>query len=429
MASPLLSPPETLPDRLPRLLDEGGIVVCSYCFPPMAVGSAFILDRVLSQFDLGETVVYAGRYHGFTTHLDDFGKTKAEVVFRDVPRWWPRRDRELRVGKLHVPVRIRTLGNLFVSLRVAFDLARELRKPERKALLVVYPTQPFLLAGCLAALTTKKPFLVYLTDVYVEGLPRGKRVGRLIERYMARRASALFGMSDAHCAQLAGRMRAQGVEDPLVVEIPQPYVPPSEGATLTRPLEGKPAILFTGAIYNQHVDSVQRLIEALDRPSLADLDPRFNIFSQFDAETLAQEGIEIGGRVSLRSATVDETLAGQRAADILFLAMSFTVSEAVRTTGSPTKTPEYLAAGRPILVHAPSESYVARYAREYGWGEVVSEPDVHAVAHAIRRLATDEARQAELVAAAAATLPRHLAPVVAETFRQTVRKVVADGAR
>ena len=429
MASPSISPPEPALDDRPRLLDEGGIVVCSYCFPPMAVGPAFILDRLLSQLDLGETVVYAGRYHGFTTHSDDFGKTKAEIVFRDVPRWWPRRDRELRVGSMRVPVRIRTLGNLFVSLRVAFDLAREMRKPERKALVVVYPTQPFLLAGCLAAMTTKKPFLVYLTDVYVEGLPRGKRIGRRIERYMARRASALFGMSDAHCAQLAGRMRAQGVEDPLVVEIPHPYVPPSEGAALTKPLEGNPSILFAGAIYDQHVDSVQRLIEAFESPVLADLDPHFNLFSQLDAETLAREGIEVGGRVSLRAATVDETLAGQRAADILFLGISFTVGEAVRTTGSPTKTPEYLAAGRPILVHGPPESYVARYAREYGWGEVVDVPDVEAVAQAIRRLATDEARQAELIAGAAKTLPRHLAPVVAETFRQTVRKVVAAAGR
>jgi hypothetical protein len=121
MASSLVSDPVTVK---PRLLDEGGIVVCTYCFPPMPVGPAFILDRVLSQLDLGESVVYAGRYHGFTDHRDDFGKTEARVVYRDVPGWWPRRDRELGLGRLRIPIRIRTFGNMLVALRVAFDLAR-----------------------------------------------------------------------------------------------------------------------------------------------------------------------------------------------------------------------------------------------------------------------------------------------------------------
>src|SRR5436305_300766 len=45
----------------PRLLDDGDLVVLAYCFPPISVGPSFILDRLLSQFDLADTVVGAGR--------------------------------------------------------------------------------------------------------------------------------------------------------------------------------------------------------------------------------------------------------------------------------------------------------------------------------------------------------------------------------
>ena len=42
---------------------------------------------------------------------------------------------------------------------------------------------------------------------------------------------------------------------------------------------------------------------------------------------------------------------------------------------SPSKLPEYLAAGRPVLVYAPPDSYYARYARREGFGLVVDKPD------------------------------------------------------
>ena len=426
MATPSVSALSAPADEAPRLLDEGGLVISSYCFPPIPVGTAFLLDRMLSQLDLGETVVYAGTGHGLTTHTEPYGRTRARFVQRDVPRWWPRRDRELKLGSLRVPLRVRTLGNLLVGGRVAWDLAREIRRPQARALFAVYPTQPFLLAGCLAAMTTKKPFLVYLTDPYVEGLPSVRRVANLIERYMSRRAAVLFGLSDGHCEHIAARAHLHGVAEPNVVEIPNPYVAPTRSVELSEPLRGDPSILFTGAIYSQHADSVQRLISALESPELADLDPHFNILSQMDAEALSREGIPLGGRVSARSATTDEAQAAQRDADILFLGISFTVSEAIRRSGFPTKGPEYLAAGRPILVHAPPESYVARYARELGWAEVVSVPDVEEIARAIRRLATDEHRRAELVRNAARTLSRHDAANVAETFRRAVREAVTS---
>ncbi len=410
-------------DSRPPLLDDGSLVVLSYCFPPMSVGPAFILERVLGRYDLADVLVFAGDARSYAEHTDAFGRTNAKVVRRDVPRWWPRRDREIRLGPVRIPLRVRTAGNLLVAVRLGLDAARALRRDEVRGLLAVYPKQSYLFAACLAARTTRKPFAVYFTDVYVEGLPRGRRVARRIERYVARRASVVFAMSEPHREQLEERLRAHGVAEPHVVEIPHPYVAPA--TTVATELPGEPSILFTGAIYDAQGDSIRRLVEALDLPELEGLDPRLHLFSQLDPEVIAEEGIRAGGRVTLRSATSDETLAAQRGAGILYLPIAFGALEAVRQTASPTKLPEYLASGRPILVHAPPDAYVSRYAREHGFAEIVDVPDPAALAAAVRRLATDEARCAELVAKAEATLERHLADRVAATFRDALVRAMS----
>jgi hypothetical protein len=397
----------------PRLVEEGGIVVVAYSFPPVSNGPAFILDRILGELDLGDTVVFAGETHGYADHAERSRRTVADVRHRDVPRWWPARDRDLRVGRLRLPLRTRTAGNLLVAGRVAWETARALHRPDARGLLAVYPTQSFLLAALLAAATSRKPLAVYFADVYVEGLPRGRRVARVLERAVARRASVVFAMSEPHREQLLGRLRAHGVAAPQVVEIPHPYAAPAALPAVS--LAGDPAIVFTGAIYDAQAEAVRRLVAALGRPELDGA--RLHLFSQLSEAVIAESGIAPGPRVTLAAASNAEAVAAQRAADVLFLPIAFDAREAVRRTASPSKLPEYLAAGRPILVHAPPDAYIARYAREHGFAEVVDAPDEEALAAAVVRLACDEPRRAELVAAARETLRRHEAPAVAERFR------------
>lgn len=50
------------------------------------------------------------------------------------------------------------------------------------------------------------------------------------------------------------------------------------------------------------------------------------------------------------------------------------------------KTGEYLASGRPILVHAPAGSFLDWYFTRHECGVVVSERDPEVLAEAIRRI-------------------------------------------
>ncbi|HEY8174648.1 MAG TPA: glycosyltransferase, partial [Gemmatimonadaceae bacterium] len=70
-----------------------------------------------------------------------------------------------------------------------------------------------------------------------------------------------------------------------------------------------------------------------------------------------------------------------------------TIPEVIRTS-APGKMGEYLASGRPILAHAPRDSFVAWYFREYDCGVLVDERSPDRMTEALRRLTEDK----ELVA-------------------------------
>ena len=80
----------------------------------------------------------------------------------------------------------------------------------------------------------------------------------------------------------------------------------------------------------------------------------------------------------------------QQSADILFLPLAFDspIPEVIRSS-APAKLGEYLAAGRPILVHAPAGSFVTELIRNAEAGVVVDTPDLRELARALLSIAGD----------------------------------------
>jgi len=405
-----------------RLVDRGRILVLSYYFPPISAGPTFVVRTLLRQFDPDAMTIFSGDPARYPLHRDASLCTSADVLRYDVPPWWPVDDRAVRLRGRSVRVRARAIGNVFVAFRVAVAAVRELRKPDTRALLAVYPKQHFLLAACLASLGSRKPLLVYFMDVYVEGLEGGRRVARLIERIVASRAAVVFAMSEPHAEHLRRTLR-HGRRAPLVIELPHPYE--EEGEDVAGSLiaaAARPAIVFTGAIYDAQADAIRRLIAALESPELRDV--HLHLVTQMSTAELAKNGIRAAARVHVGTATRGEARAAQRAADVLFLPIAFDAKEHVRRTASPSKMPEYLAASRPILVHAPADSYLARYASKMGFAEVVDSTSERDLARAVRRLLNDAGRRRELADRAAATLERHRAASVAAALADGVARAL-----
>ena len=106
-------------------------------------------------------------------------------------------------------------------------------------------------------------------------------------------------------------------------------------------------------------------------------------------------------------------------ADILLLPVNFD-SKTVRYIkySMPTKVPAYLFSGTPVLVYGPTETAQAKYAKNAGWGYVLSQRDQIYLAAAIRRLATDrELREQLSLAARTAVFKHHDASAVRSGFQ------------
>jgi glycosyltransferase involved in cell wall biosynthesis len=146
-------------------------------------------------------------------------------------------------------------------------------------------------------------------------------------------------------------------------------------------------LIFTGAVYWAHYDAMRNLVAAL--ASLPAVNARLHAYTPSSPQELIEEGL--AGPVVVHSQQPAAAMPRlQREAHILFLPLAFErpSSDFVRTA-APAKMGEFLAARRPILVHAPPDSFVSSYFREHECGLVVDEPDPAKLAAAIERLATD----------------------------------------
>jgi len=150
-------------------------------------------------------------------------------------------------------------------------------------------------------------------------------------------------------------------------------------------------IVYTGAVYEAHYDCFVNLVQALGR-SEAEL----HLYTAQDAGDLAERGIR-GPVVFHPHEPAGAMPRIQTAADVLFLPLAFDspYPELIRTS-SPAKMAEYLASGRPILVHAPADSFVAWYFRQHDCGVVVDRDDPELLADELERLLSDPDLQARL---------------------------------
>lgn len=272
-------------------------------------------------------------------------------------------------------------------------------------------------AAWLASKRTGCAFIPYMFDDYVEQWafqPQLRRLAAALERRFIGDAAKVIVPNEFLRREYQARY---GLGDKLVV-INNPWlsdVSPPSGEAVRR--DGPKRIVYTGSIYHVHFDAFATLCQAL---GLLDGKATLDIYSATPAETLTVNGLD---RFVHHGHVDDKTSAAvQRDADILFLPLAFQSSaQAVIRTSAPGKMGEYLSSGRPLLIHAPADSYIAWYGREHDCAEVVTERDPTALAAAIQRLLTQPGHAAKLVANAKARAQADFSPEVAATrFAQTL---------
>ncbi len=146
-------------------------------------------------------------------------------------------------------------------------------------------------------------------------------------------------------------------------------------------------IVFTGAIGLPHIDAFRNLLLAIKILNRDDI--KLHVYTKWIPKEIISLGSEFIVHHTYQSS--HHVSAVHSAADVLFLPLAFTspYPEVIRTS-SPGKIGEYLAAGTPILVHAPSDSFIAWFFRKHRCGLVVDVNDPRELSRSIARILTDD---------------------------------------
>lgn len=147
-------------------------------------------------------------------------------------------------------------------------------------------------------------------------------------------------------------------------------------------------IVYTGSIYGAHYDAFKNIADAIEL--IKDYKIFLHLYTSTSKEELEKQGIS-GERLIfhdyINQSEIPKVL---RKADILFLPLAFKSDypEVIRTS-APGKMGEYLSVGRPILVHAPEDSFISSYFREHECGVVMDKDEALLLSVAITKLASD----------------------------------------
>lgn len=295
-----------------------------------------------------------------------------------------------------------SITNALTLFRGIRSIVREgekiVQEAKPKSLLGVSDTGQCLLGTYRLAQKTGVPYDLFLFDLW-----RGnflKPVDRLVAWYYEARvikgARKIFvaGEGLARYLKRVYNINCIVLRNPL----PEPFPADIETESVTN------TILYTGSIYWAQEDCIKRLIEAIKGMSI-----ELHIYTPQSKEELARRGIVHQDNVRILPALPSVKISHlQRTASILFLPLTFARKGVkVIETASPGKMTEYLASGRPILVHAPPYSFISQYNKEHASALVVDQPSTAALRAAIEKLTIDQTLVQELTRHGAEEAQKH----------------------
>ncbi|MCS6263349.1 MAG: hypothetical protein H8K11_06280 [Nitrospira sp.] len=378
----------------------GKVLLISWGVPPETTGSSIIVGNLAKQFARDEMVV-AGEKPSERPSV--FWKEEWPEIVHITQGWPPTRRGARWWRRFQIPF------TLFRCLYLA-------KKHQCASLLVVYPSEEFLLVGYLTAKLTKARLYPYLHNTFLDQYDRTRsryRLAKWLQSRVFEEAAHIFVMSEGMVELYRERypkVRCSALLHSFNEDIPE-FVPPPEPATPVR-------FVISGNINASCADAATRVSAAI-----AQIDSRLTLLSGTPKGYLKELGILRDG-VHYETVSRDLLLSRLSEADIVMLVHGFTgtMSKEEYSTIFPTKTIEYLICGRPILAHTPPNSYLTRFLRRHQCALVVDTADEEAILTAVRRLRDDADLRASLVRNALQTAKLFRAPVVAAGLRTILEK-------
>ena len=248
--------------------------------------------------------------------------------------------------------------------------------------------------GLIAHKLSNLPIFLMMFDpwrhMYTNGLPNIESFSPIFTRFMepfAIQYSTAISSLNEFIADYV--YKNYGLSTPIVRIPYQPDALVKDPKSFTMAEKRVFRILFTGGVYYSHHDAFKNYFEAV---KLLNTDRiMLDIYAPPDAVTTLKN-LGGAGLFQYHGYVSPEILyQKQKQTDALFLPLAFNspIPEVIRLA-SPTKMAEYLASGRPILVHTPPDAYIKWYFKKNNCGIVVDELTPEKMASALTQLLTDE---------------------------------------
>lgn len=262
-----------------------------------------------------------------------------------------------------------------------------LRRSKIRQIVICSDTGISMIGGYWLARNAGIPYSLLMMDLYGgNNSGMANLTAPLFERKIFRNAQNAIIMGEAHLRHFQSHYPRDYVLIMNSVDIPEKIPQPLKKQDSYR-------ILYSGAVYWAQQDAIQNLIDAIaDMPQF-----KFLLYTPQANQELTQSGLELRN-VCLGYLPHKELLELQREVDFLFLPLSFSDRyRLVVETANAGKVYEYMASGKPIVIHAPGYAYLSQYAKREGWAMVVDDPNPAVLRQALLDLSADVAWQQQLV--------------------------------
>lgn len=368
------------------------LCIVSHSLPPSPTGQAMVLYRLL----LGQQQF---SYCLVSTDCNQDSVDSGASTMLDAPYF--------RLGQVPGIPMIHRLGSesakiildgLYRIYRYAVQI-RRIVVQQRCTAILACSGDPFdLPAAYLASRFAKVPLIPYMFDDYLyQWTGPYRTLSRLFAGRIMKSAEDVIVPNEHLKRDYDARYGIEStvIHNPCVIDdygIPEP-----NAKNYRHTLESSQVnIVYTGSVYHAHYDAFRNMVSAIEKSGRDDI--KLHIFTAQSESQLALAGVA-GSMVQVHQhIPPDEVPSILHQADILFLPLAFesAIPEVIMTS-APGKTGEYLAAGRPIIVHAPKNSFLAEYFAANGCGVVVDVNDPTVLSASLLKILGDQALRNELV--------------------------------
>lgn len=353
------------------------VLIISFVFPPCATGAATVMYNLCKNLPQKNFVVITAK--------KEFGI-----------RWGIYdKDYELDCKTVRLPVRTPTTLDLLIFFLLTIFKGLSINKKERiDCILAVHPYFYDLLGAYVLHKLIRKPFVIYLHDLYSEAKKDALtyRVWVYIERKIFSSASRILVMNEEYRKHYVKRGIRNITIFPPSIDFDY-YVRTRNNGTASPTShipEEKLLIVYTGSVYAAQESAVLTFLEAVKKVNQVKV-----LFAVPSEKGYLKDSLKEHLKdVNVGFLSKKECITLQKNADVLFLPLSpnSPYPEEIECA-FPCKLLEYLAAGKPILAMVPRKSFVESFIKEYEVGVAVTELSIERVTEAIEELKAEEKRK------------------------------------